>query len=129
MIVRETSNIDDVKKIIFDPEIYERIKIGDSKPELTTKNTRYIGAYLNNEIIGVLVYYTRKNYTTCHIQVLKAHRAALAVKFGRIALGFSHSEVLFTNAPKQFTDVIRFIKYFNFKKIGSDGDSLIFKRG
>jgi len=114
---------------MFDPEIYDRIKISEDKPELPVENVRYIGGYLQGELIGVIVYYRRKKYTTCHIQVLKAHRAALAVKFGRMALKLSKTNVLFTNIPKRFTDVIRFVQYFNFKQVAINGDSLIFRRG
>ena len=129
MIVKEIFDLEEIGKIFFDPEIYERIRVGEVKPELPTKNTRYIGGYLEDELIGVIVYYKRKKYTTCHIQVLKAHRAASAVKFGRMALKLSKTKVLFTNVPRRFPDVIRFVKYFNFKHVANDGDSLIFKRG
>ena len=121
--------MEDIEKIIFDDEIYERIKISEDKPQLPTKNTRYIGGYLGDEIIAIMVYYKRKKYTTCHMQVLKAHRAALAVKFGRMALKFSDVKTLFTNVPRRFTDVIRFVKYFNFKQIGINGEELLFQRG
>ncbi len=129
MIVKEIFDIKEAEKVLFDPEIYERIKVSNDKPELPTENTRYIGGYLKGEIFGVIVYYKRKQYTTCHIQVLKAHRAASAVKFGRMALKLSQTKVLFTNVPRRFPDVIRFVKYFQFKQVGTCGDSLIFRRG
>lgn len=129
MIIKEIFDIKEVEKVLFDPEIYERIRVNNEKPTLPTKNTRYIGGYLKGEIFGVIVYYKRKKYTTCHIQVLKAHRAALAVKFGRMALKLSQTKVLFTNVPRRFPDVIRFVKYFKFKQVGTTNDSLIFRRG
>ena len=129
MIVKEIFDLKEVEKIMFDPEIYDRIKISEDKPKLPTENVRYIGGFLQGELIGVIVYYRRKRYTTCHIQVLKAHRAALAVKFGRMALKLSETNVLFTNIPKRFPDVIRFVKFFKFKQVAIDGDSLIFRRG
>ena len=129
MIIKETKDIEEIEKILFDPEIYERIKVSKEKPGLPMENMRYIGGYLKGEIFGVLVYYKRKNYTTCHIQVLKAHRAASAVKFGRMALKLSKTKVLFTNVPRRFPDVIRFVKYFKFKQVGTSGNSLIFRRG
>ena len=121
--------MDEIESVLFDPEIYERIKVSNDKPELPTKNTRYIAGYHEGELIGIMVYYKRKKYTTCHIQVLKAHRAALAVKFGRMALKLSKTKVLFTNVPARFPDVIRFVKYFKFKLVGSKDNDLIFKRG
>lgn len=129
MIVKEIFDLKEVEKVVFDDEIYNRIKVSNDKPTLPTKDTCYIGGYLKDEIIGVIVYYKRKNFTTCHIHVLKAHRAALAVKFGRMALKLSKSKVLFTNVPRRFPDVIRFVKYFKFKQVAANGDCLIFRRG
>ena len=129
MIVKEISDKKEIEKVLFDPEIYERIKISDIKPELPTDNTRYIAGYYKGELIGIVVYYVRKEFTTCHIQVLKAHRAALAVKFARMALKLTDAKVLYTNIPKKFEDVVRFAKYFDFKLLEEKNNILIFKRG
>jgi hypothetical protein len=129
LIVKEISDREEIEKIFFDPEIYERIKISEEKPDLPTDNTKYIGGYHKGELIGIVVYYVRKEFTTCHIQVLKAHRAALAVKFARMALKLTDAKVLYTNIPKKFEDVIRFAKYFDFKLLEEKNDILIFKRG
>lgn len=129
MIVKEIYDLKEIQKVLFDPEIYERIKVSDDKPELPTKNTQYIAGYHKGELIGIMVYYKRKKHTTCHIQVLKAHRAALAVTFGRMALKLSESEILFTNIPKKFKDVIRFTEYFDFKLVGEKNGQLIYRRG
>lgn len=127
LTVKETTNFNDIEKIIFDPEIYERIRIKGFEPEeLPRENATYIGGYLKGEIIAVMVYYKRTNYTTCHVHVLKAHRARLAVKFGRESLLLRPCNVLYTNIPPQYTDVIKFAEYFGFKYVGRryDGDNM-----
>jgi len=117
--VREVDSIHDAEKIIFDPEIYDRIRIdGFELKELPVKNCIYIGGYLKDEIIAVMVYYVREKYTTCHVHVLKAHRARLAVKFGRVSLLLRPCDALYTNIPPEYTDVIKFAEYFGFKYIG-----------
>tara|TARA_R110000772_G_scaffold107621_4_gene210150 strand:+ start:46 stop:465 length:420 start_codon:yes stop_codon:yes gene_type:complete len=126
-LVKKTTNFNEIEKIIFDPEIYERIKIkGFELKELPRENTTYIGGYLKDEIIAVMVYYRRKNYTTCHVHVLKAHRARLAVKFGRESLLLRPCNVLYTNIPPKFPEVIKFAESFGFKYVGraKSGDGI-----
>ena len=125
--VRETADIEEVKKIVFDPEIYERISVeGIDNPDLPTDNVIYIGGYLDGEIIALMVYYIRENYTTCHVHVLRAHRAMFAVKFGRESLKLRPCDTLFTNIPPFFPEVIKFAEHFGFKRIKelSSGDFL-----
>lgn len=111
--------ISDAEKIIFDPEIYNRIKIdGVEVKELPTKNAIYVGGYLDGEIVSLMMYYIRNKYTTCHVHVLKSHRARLAVKFGRESLLMRPCNALYTNIPSNFPDVIKFAEHFGFKYIG-----------
>lgn len=125
--VRKVDSIRDAEKIIFDPEIYERIRVeGFELKELPTENCIYIGGYLKGEIIALMVYYVREKYTTCHVHVLKAHRARLSVKFGRESLLLRPCDVLYTNIPPKYTKVIKFAEFFGFKYIGraKDGDGI-----
>ena len=118
-VVKETKNTSEIEKIIFDNEIYDRIKIeGIEVKKLPIKNTIYIGGYLNDEIIAVMVYYRRTKYTTCHIHVLKAHRARLAARFGWESLLMRPCNVLYTNIPSKFPEVIKFAEHFGFKYVG-----------
>ena len=111
--------------ILFDAEIWERIKVVDEKPELPTDNTIYIGGYVNGKLIGVMVYYKRPDRVTCHIHVLKDYRAKYGIEFGKESLKLSPSKTLFTNIPENYGDVKRFAEYFNFKQIGK----ALYKRG
>ena len=129
MIVKEIDDLKEIDKVMRDPEIQSRVNENNIDFELPTENTRYIAGYHKGELIGVMVYYKRKKYTTCHIQVIKTHRAALAVTFGRMALKLSESKTLYTNIPEKFKDVQRFAKHFDFKLVGTKDDSLIYKRG
>lgn len=126
MIVEKTKNFNDIKKILFDPEIYERIKISDDMPTLPTDNVDYVAGYHEGEIIALMVYYKRNDFTTCHVHVLKTHRAHLAVKFGREALKMRCDNVLYTNIPKKYTKVIRFAEYFGFCHLGNQKYMAVF---
>lgn len=130
MIVKETKNRQEIEKIFFDEEMQKRINPKGYCFEIPINESfKYIAGYVDGEIVALFVYHYRENITTCHMQVLKSHRAALAVKFGRMALEFEPSKTLFTNINKKFTDVIRFVKYFKFKHVDTVGEYLIFKRG
>ena len=118
MIVRETTNLSEIKKIMLDPEIYGRVKVDNLEANITLDDALYIGGYVNGEIMAIMVYYKGINETTCHVQVLKSHRAALAVKFGRMALELRCDDILYTTIPSRYPDVIRFCKYFGFKSVG-----------
>ena len=128
MILVETTDIDEISKVIFDDEVWRRIGC-DQDFELPTVNTRYIAGYVNNEIIGVFVYYYRKKYITCHIQVLKKYRAKYATTFGKDALKFEVKRPIYTNIPHNFEDVKRFAEHFDFKPVMSDDDKTIYRMG
>lgn len=125
-MVKKVENFDDVITILSDDEISYRIgSRGMDFSLLPSENSVYIGGYLDGEIIALMVYYIRDKYTTCHVHVLKAHRARLAVKFGRESLKLRPCDVLYTNIPPKFSDVIKFAEHFGFKYIGKiNGESL-----
>lgn len=127
MVVKEISDEREIKKILFDPEIYDRIKIGDSLPEIPFKNCRYIAGYHEGEIFGVMLYHKRKSYTTCHIHVLKKHRPKLAVKFGKEAIKMRCTDTLYTNIPSGFNDVARFARHFGFVFTGKFGEHNVYR--
>tara|TARA_R110000796_G_scaffold214800_1_gene330728 strand:- start:6367 stop:6786 length:420 start_codon:yes stop_codon:yes gene_type:complete len=119
LYVKETSNLEEVKKVIFDPEIYERIRVeGVEVKELPVDNTTYIAGYVDGEIIAVMVYYRRKNYTTCHPHVLANCRGKYGVKFVRESFKLRPRDILYTNISPRFPEVIKFAEYFGFKYIG-----------
>ncbi len=126
--LKETLDLNEVGKVFFDAEIWERIG-GDVDIELPKRNTRYIAGYVSDEIMGVFVYYYRKNCITCHIQVLKKYRAKYALKFGKEALKFEVRRPLFTNIPHEFEDVKRFAEYFNFAAVAHDNEKTIYRMG
>ena len=117
LVVRETVDLNEIKKVMLDPEIYGRVKVDNKKADITLDNALYIGGYVNGEIVAVMVYYKQIDVTTCHVQVLKSHRAALAVKFGKMALELRCDDILYTTIPSRYPDVIRFSKHFGFKYV------------
>lgn len=121
------ASVSDAEKIIFDPEIYGRIKVdGIEVKELPTKNIIYVGGYIDDEIVALSVYYMRDKYTTFHLYVLEDFRAKMAVTFMKRSIVFSPTSVLYTNIKKGFPEVERFAKYFNFKFIGCIGEDNLY---
>jgi hypothetical protein len=125
--VREVDSIRDAEKIIFDPEIYERIRVeGFELKKLPTENCIYIGGYLKGEIIALMVYYVREKYTTCHPYILKRYRGKFGVSFVRESFKMRPRDILYTNISQGFPKVVKFAEYFGFKYFGQriDGDSI-----
>ncbi len=129
MIVELTENIDDIERVLLDPEIYDRIKVdGIVNVQISAiKGCTYVAGYDNGEIFALMLYYKRNTYTTCHVHVLKTHRAKLAVKFCRKALKLRPDNVLYTNIPNKYPDVIRFARYFGFKPVPGNGRHNVYK--
>ena len=120
----------EAEEVIFDPEIYNRIKVGQGEVELPTlENVIYVGGYCNKKLIGVTVFYYREKFTTIHIHVLKKYRGKYGVLFGKKCLKKQGESILYTNIPNKFKDVARFAKYFNFKAVASRNGSTLYKRG
>lgn len=115
MIVKEIDDLEEVEKILFNPEIYERIRASD-EDKLPIQGARYIAGYDNGEIFAIMLYIKRQ-VTTCHIQVLQTHRAAHAVKFAKKALELREDNILYTNIPDKYPDVIRFAQHFGFNHV------------
>ena len=127
MIIKEITS-SEAEAVLFEPEIWERIKVSDEKPKLPDKNTIYLGGFIDRQLFGVVIYYIKEKITTCHIQVIKKYRG-LAVEFGKKALMLSPSKVLYTNIPNKYKDVAKFAKYFGFLPIRQIQNQIIYRRG
>ena len=127
MNLREVTR-EEAKEVLFNPEILERCS-GGPVEDIKLQKGLYIGGFVKNKMIGIVIYYDRKEFNSIHINVLKDYRARYGVIFGRKALKYNNGKPLLTNIPAKFKDVIRFVEFFNFRLVGRNNEQLIYKRG
>ncbi len=120
MIVKETVNREDIEAILLHPEIYDTIA-DDSCPSAENFKApidcdhKYIGGYLEGEIIAVMVYHKYLEGNKCHIQVLPKFREDYAVYFGQQSLLFRGNDTLYAEIPSLYENVLAFAKRFGFE--------------
>lgn len=121
MIVKETTNIEDIKSILCDPAIYDTITEDGSsslesfEPELDGNS--FIGGYVGGEIVALMVYHEFLDGNKCHIQVLPSFRKKYAREFGEKALLFRGTKPLYATIPDLYKNVIDFSLSFGFEVI------------
>jgi hypothetical protein len=122
MIVKPTTNIDEIKAVLCHPAIYDTIS-GDDAPLIdefeppVTDEYLYIGGYVNDKIIGVMVYHKYLDGNECHVQVLPEYRKEHAIKFGEQSLSFRGTLPLYAEIPDLYKNVLAFALLNNFKVI------------
>ncbi len=122
MIVKETTNIDDIKAVLCHPAIYGCISSDDSpdssefEPPITDEYL-YVGGYVNGEIVSIMVYHDFRDGTELHIQVLPEHRSRYALEFGERALLFRGNKPLYAVIPDTYNNVLEYAKSFGFDVI------------
>ena len=124
MILKFLDDKEEIKKIICDPEIYERISDNNSPPanefDFDLSHGLFIGGYVDNKIIAVSVF-TLIDGWRFHPQILKPYRFQYAKEFVKRSLNWFWNEVnadkLAVKIPKKYMGVINFSKKFGFKPI------------
>ena len=122
MIVKQTFNIDDIKRVLCDPVIYEAIA-GDGCPDSKYfeppmgRRYQYIAGYVDSEIIALMVYHEHNDGRKCHIQVLPKFRVKHATEFTELALEFRGNKTLYAEIPMYFKSLINFAKKRGFEVI------------
>ena len=130
MIVKETTNIDEIKAVLCDPEIYDTIS-DDNDPELSkfeppvTDKYLYVGGYVKGEIIALMVYHKYLDGNKCHVQVLTEFRKKYAKEFGEQSLIFRGTRPLYAEIPDLYQNVLDFAKLNNFEIIERKDDGYI----
>ena len=119
MIVKEITNEVEIRTILCDPDIYDTIA-SDECPaiddfEIPFDNHRYIGGFVNGEIIALMVYHTYKDGNKCHVQVLPEHRKEYAQKFGEQSLIFRGTQPLYAEIASLYQNVLDFALIFRFE--------------
>ena len=132
MIIKQTNNLDLIKRIFCDPEIYARIS-DDGSPESKdfnpVKPCDYV-YYLTDDSETCLVYFHWKNSVTLegHIQILKNHRDK-AMEFGSLAKKWvwdnTEAQKIEVTIPVIYQDVLKFIQKQGFKLEGLSKNSYL----
>ena len=132
MIIRETDDIELIKRIFCDPEIYARIS-DDGSPEAEDFNPvepcDHV-YYLTDDSETCLVYFHWKNCVTLegHIQILKSHRGS-AMEFGELAKKWvwdnTDARKIEVTIPDIYPDVFKFIQKQGFKLEGLSENSYL----
>ena len=120
MIIEETKDVDLIKKVLCDHEIYDRIS-DDNCPDSSyfepPMDCKYIAGYVGDELIGIMIYHYVNERLKCHFQVLKKYRS-YANQFARMALGEAKNVSIYAEIPTCYPEVIRFAKELGFKLVG-----------
>jgi len=129
MIVKETVNEKDIRRVLCHPEIYDTIS-DDNAPhpdkfKIPFYGYQYIGGYVNSEIIAVMVYHGYRDGQKCHVQVLPEFRDEYAASFGEQSLQFKGNQPLYAEIPDLYKNVLDFSFKFGFKIIDTLKDDYI----
>ena len=122
MIVKETTNLDDIKAVLCNPAIYDTIiddncpLVEDFEPPIDDDHL-YVGGYVKGEIIALMVYHKYLDGNECHVQVLPEYRKKYAIKFGEQSLLFRGTLPLYAEIPDLYQNVLDFALLNNFKVI------------
>lgn len=121
MEVIETKDIEEIKKVLFHPEIRECIS-NDKYPDVVDipvgGKYKYIAGYIGDDIIGVMVYHKFKDGLKVHIQVLPEYRKEHSKEFARIVAGETKNAIIYSEVPVCYPNVIRFAEWFGFIETG-----------
>lgn len=123
LILKKTTNIDDIKAVLCNPAIYDTITddnsplVEDFKPPVTDEYL-YIGGYLDGQIIALMVYHKYLDGNKCHVQVLPGYRKEYAINFGEQSLLFKGTLPLYAEIPDLYKNVLDFALLNNFKVNG-----------
>jgi hypothetical protein len=118
MMVKETKNMDEIKSIIFHPTIHPHIEDDDNKVvDLPVKDSKYIGCYIDDKIVGVGMFHKVEGLTVCHMHLLKEYRKTIGLEFGLEAIKLRPDDVLYTNVDETFPNIMRYVEALGFKLI------------
>lgn len=122
MIVKETTDLHEIKTIICNPAIYDTIA-SDKAPSLDDfeipidDEHLYVGGYVKGEIIALMVYHKHLDGNECHVQVLPDYRKEYAKRFGEQSLNFRGTLPLYAEIPDLYKNVLSFALINGFEVI------------
>lgn len=113
MIIKKTTDTEEVRTVLCDPDVYDTIT-DDSSPDSDDFDPpidaahRYYAGYVNGVIIGVMIYHPYLDGNKCHVQVLPEYRKEHAKKFGEQSLLFKGTLPLYAEIPDLYKNVLAF---------------------
>jgi len=122
VIVKETTDLDDIKAVLCNPAIYDTIT-GDECPLIedfeppVNDDYLYVGGYVNGDIAALMVYHKYLDGNECHVQVLPRFRKEYAIKFGQQSLLFRGTVPLYAEIPDLYKNVLAFALLNDFEVI------------
>lgn len=130
MIIRETKDIEEIKRVLCHPEIFPRIA-GDCgltpeefEPPLDA--AFYIGGY-EDKIFAVSCFHPFRDGLKFHPNVLPKYRLRCARDFARKCLLMVQCEI-YAEVPLEFKRAINFAKKLGFDSIANNKDSTTLMR-
>ena len=120
LILKETTDLDEIKAVLCNPAIYDTITddnsplMHDFEPPLTD-GYLYVGGYIKGEIIALMVYHKYLDGNKCHVQVLPEYRKEYAINFGEQSLLFKGTLPLYAEIPDLYKNVLAFALSNSFK--------------
>lgn len=122
MILKQTTNIDDIKAVLCNPAIYDTITddncpLSEGFEPPIDDDHLYIGGYVKGKIAALMVYHKYLDGNKCHVQVLPEYRKEHAKGFGEQSLLFKGTRPLYAEIPDLYKNVLDFAKLNNFEVI------------
>lgn len=119
MILRRTFDADEIRAILTDPDIYERITSDDAKKvEIPlTRDFFYLIAEVSGNPIGLAILHPYEDGFEAHYQVLPQYRKSHAVQFAQKALEMFRGHKIYGLVPEYYPNVIAFDKKIGFEHI------------
>ncbi len=132
MIIKEITDLNEIKKVLYHPDIRDDIGC-EFMPEEEfhpVGDIQWIAGYINNEIIGLMVYNLYDGKVYCHIQMMPEYRKRYTIKFMRMALniGKVKNASIYAEIPKDKRGMIAFAKAFDFKIINRELNDIFLLR-
>lgn len=126
MIIKRTKNIEEIKSILCDKDIFNRI-IGDKeiKPEdfdPPLENVVYIGGYEDNRIFAVSCFHKFRDGLKFHPHVLISYR----LKYGREFVRYTATMLkckLYVEIPRSRKRLINLARKLGFDSLVNNKDS------
>lgn len=116
MIVKETKDMDEIKSIIFHPTIHPHIEDDDNKVvDLPIEDSKYIGCYVDDKIVGVGMFHKVEGVTVCHMHLLKEYRKTIGLEFGLEAIKLRPDDIIYTNVDETFPNIMRYVELLGFE--------------
>ena len=119
MILKKTTDIDDIKAVLCNPDIYDTIT--DSKTNefddfesLLSAGCYFIGGYVKGKIIALACYHGFKDGNKYHPCVIPKYRNKYADEFVEQSLSIKGTRPLYVEIPNKYPHVIRFAKKHGF---------------